>query len=172
MLHAKLHSDERGYFCETYTKRHFESFGIDVEFVQDNLSYSAQSGTVRGLHFQSPPAAQAKLVRVQKGAVFDVAVDLRRGSTTYGRHAAAVLSAENWSQLFIPAGFAHGFMTLESDTVVAYKVSSHYSPANDGGVFWDDPDLGIEWPLPSANAVLSEKDRSLPGFAEFESPFP
>lgn len=171
LLHTKRHEDERGYFYETYNQKRLSQSGIDVEFVQDNLSFSTKAPTVRGLHFQCPPFAQAKLVRVQYGAIYDVAVDLRQGSPTFGTHVGVTLSADNGQQLFVPVGFAHGFMTLEPRTVVAYKVSSHYAPALDGGLLWNDPDLGIEWPLSSANPILSEKDQLLPSLSEFENPF-
>lgn len=171
LLHTKRHEDERGYFCETYNQKLLAQSGIDVEFVQDNLSFSAKAATVRGLHFQCPPFAQAKLVRVQHGAIYDVAVDLRQSSPTFGKYVGVTLSADNGHQLFVPAGFAHGFMTLENHTVVAYKVSSHYAPAYDGGLLWNDPGLGIEWPLSSATPILSEKDQILPSLSELENPF-
>ena len=170
-LTPKKHGDHRGFFSETYNKRALGEAGIHIEFVQDNHSLSAEKGTVRGLHFQTPPFAQDKLVRVTRGAVFDVAVDLRRGSPSYGRHASAVLSAEAWNQLLVPVGFAHGFMTLEPDTEVIYKVSHYYAPDHDEGLLWNDPDLGIDWPLGLDMAVLSEKDRNLPRLKEIESPF-
>jgi dTDP-4-dehydrorhamnose 3,5-epimerase len=163
--------DARGFFSEVYNRQRFAAAGIALDFVQDNHSFSRSRGTVRGLHFQSPPFAQAKLVRVVRGAIFDVAVDLRRGSPSYGRHVTAVLSAEAWNQLSIPAGFAHGLMTLEPMTEVLYKVDRPYSAAHDQGLFWNDPELGIAWPLPAAEAVLSEKDRAQPRFAGFVSPF-
>ena len=171
LLSTVRYDDARGYFCETYSRPALADLGIDVEFVQDNQSFSLGRSTVRGLHFQCPPFAQAKLVRVIKGAIFDVAVDLRRGSPTYGRHARAVLSAENRKQLFVPVGFAHGFATLEPETEVAYKVSSPYAPAHEGGLHWNDPELGIDWPFPVADAILSEKDGLLPPLAELDSPF-
>ena len=163
--------DRRGFFSEVYNKRALTEAGIDIKFVQDNHSLSAEKGTVRGLHFQTPPFAQDKLVRVVRGAVFDVAVDLRRGSTTYGRHVSAVLSAEAWNQMLVPAGFAHGFMTLEPDTEVIYKVSGYYAPDHDKGLLWNDPALGIEWPIPETEAVLSDKDRRQPRLAELAAPF-
>ena len=163
--------DRRGFFSETYSRRTLVEAGIDIEFVQDNHSLSARRGTVRGLHFQTPPHAQDKLVRVVRGSVFDVAVDLRRGSPTYGRHASAVLSAEAWNQILVPVGFAHGFMTLEPDTEVVYKVSGYYAPDHDEGLAWNDPVLGIRWPIPEEEAALSDKDRGLPGFSGFVTPF-
>ena len=158
--------DDRGFFSEVYSRRDLAAAGIADEFVQDNHSLSAQPGTVRGLHYQLPPFAQAKLVRVVRGAVFDVAVDLRRGSPSFGRHVSAVLSAEAWNQLFVPIGFAHGFCTLEPATEVVYKVTAYYSRDHDRGIRWDDPALGILWPVGPAAAVLSEKDRALPGLQE------
>jgi dTDP-4-dehydrorhamnose 3,5-epimerase len=163
--------DSRGYFVETWNRRAFREAGIDVDFTQDNASFSAKRGTVRGLHFQNPPMAQSKLVRVLKGAILDVAVDLRRASPTFGRHAAATLSAAAGDQLYIPTGFAHGFCTLEADTEVAYKISGLYSPEHDNGIAWNDPDLGIDWPLAGIDPTLSDKDRKLPRLAEAGSPF-
>src|SRR5215207_7888117 len=144
--------DRRGYFLETYSLARYREIGIAAVFVQDNQSFSATAGTVRGLHFQSPPAAQAKLVRVLRGSIFDVAVDIRRGSPTYGRWCGSVLSAEGAEQIFIPPGFAHGFCTMESDTEVAYKVDAYYSPECESGVLWNDPALGIDWPIDPAVA--------------------
>jgi len=161
LLAPKKHGDHRGFFSETYSKRAFAAAGIDADFVQDNHSLSAEPGTVRGLHFQTPPRAQAKLLRVVRGAVFDVAVDLRWGSPTYGRHVSAVVSAEAWNQIYVPAGFAHGFCTLEPATEVLYKVSDVYAPQAEGGLLWNDPDLAIDWPA-AAGAVLSERDRAWP----------
>lgn len=171
VLAPKKHGDRRGFLSEVYSRRALAEIGIDVEFVQDNHSLSARKWTVRGLHFQTPPFAQDKLVRVVRGAVFDVAVDLRRGSPTYGRHVSAVLSAEAWNQLLVPIGFAHGFMTLEPDTEVLYKVSGYYAPDCDEGIVWDDPDLAIPWPLDTGMAILSPKDRDLPRLADIDSPF-
>ncbi len=171
MLIPRKHGDHRGFFSEVYNQRALARAGIDVEFVQDNHSLSAEKGTVRGLHFQAPPFAQDKLVRVVRGAVFDVAVDLRRASPTYGRHVSAVLSAEAWNQLLVPTGFAHGFMTLEPDTEVIYKVSNYYAPEHDKGLLWNDPALRIAWPIPEADAILSDKDRGQPRLAELVTPF-
>ncbi len=165
------HGDHRGFFSEVYNRERLEAAGISIDFVQDNHSRSAERGTVRGLHFQVPPFAQAKLVRVVRGAVFDVAVDLRRGSPTFGRHVTVTLSADDGNQVLVPAGFAHGLMTLEADTEVVYKVSEHYAPDHDRGILWNDPALGIEWPIPTAGAVLSDKDRAQPVLADFETPF-
>lgn len=165
LIRMRRHIDERGFFSETYSTRSLAAAGISTEFVQDNHSLSASAGTVRGLHFQIPPHAQAKLVRVVRGAVLDVAVDLRIGSPTFGRHVAATLSAAEWNMLFIPEGFAHGFCTLQPDTEVVYKASRHYEPTHDRGIAWDDPALGIDWPVSPSRAVVSAKDRALPPFA-------
>ena len=171
VLAPKKHGDHRGFFSEVYNKRALAEAGIDIEFVQDNHSLSAEKGTVRGLHFQAPPFAQDKLVRVVRGSVFDVAVDLRKGSATYGEHVSVVLSAEAWNQLLVPIGFAHGFMTLEADTEVVYKVSGYYAPDHDHGLLWNDPALGIRWPIAEEEAVLSDKDRVQPRLSELVSPF-
>jgi dTDP-4-dehydrorhamnose 3,5-epimerase len=162
--------DHRGYFIETYSRPAYREFGIDAEFVQDNQSMSAAPGTVRGLHFQRPPFAQAKLVRVMHGAIFDVAVDIRRGSPTYGRWCGVRLTGEGCEQLFVPRGYAHGFVTLEPDTVVTYKVDSVYSKEHEGGISWNDPEIGIAWPW-ARDVTLSAKDRMLPLFAALSSPF-
>jgi dTDP-4-dehydrorhamnose 3,5-epimerase len=164
-------ADSRGYFAETWNRRVFGEAGIDVDFTQDNASFSAKRSTVRGLHFQRPPKAQAKLVRVLRGSIFDVAVDIRRGSPTFGRHVAATLTASAGEQLYIPVGFSHGFCTLEADTEVAYKISGFYSPEHDTGIAWNDPDLGIEWPLGGLDPTLSDRDRKLPRLADAGSPF-
>ena len=170
VLTPKKHGDHRGFFSEAYSRRALAEAGIEIEFVQDNHSRSAAKGTVRGLHFQIPPFAQDKLVRVVRGAVFDVAVDLRRSSPTYGRHASVTLSAEAWNQVLVPAGFAHGFQTLAPDTEVIYKVSGYYAPDHDKGLLWNDPALGIEWPIPEREAVLSDKDRRQPRLADLAAP--
>jgi dTDP-4-dehydrorhamnose 3,5-epimerase len=162
IITPKKHGDHRGFFSETYNRQALAGAGVDLEFVQDNHSLSAQAGTLRGLHFQAPPFAQHKLVRVVRGAVLDVAVDLRAASATYGRHVAVTLSAENWRQLLIPVGFAHGFCTLEPDTEVVYKVTNYYSADHDRGLAWDDPALGIVWPVAAERVVLSDKDRKHP----------
>lgn len=171
VVHAKKHGDHRGFFSEVYNKKALAEAGIEIEFVQDNHSLSAEKGTVRGLHFQAPPFAQDKLVRVVRGAVFDVAVDLRKGSATYGEHVGVVLSAEAWNQLLVPIGFAHGFMTLEADTEVVYKVSDYYAPDHDHGLLWNDPALGIRWPIAEDEAILSDKDRVQPTLSELATPF-
>ena len=171
LVTPKKHGDPRGFFSETYSRRALTAAGIDIDFVQDNHSLSTARGTVRGLHFQTPPFAQDKLVRVVHGSVFDVAVDLRRSSPTYGRHVSVVLSVEDWNQILIPAGFSHGFMTLEPDTQVIYKVSRPYAPEHDRGILWNDPALGIQWPIPEDEAVLADKDRAHPRLAELTTPF-
>jgi dTDP-4-dehydrorhamnose 3,5-epimerase len=168
IVRPRRFSDVRGYFVETWHRSRFAEHGIDVDFVQDNASFSRLPRTIRGLHFQRPPAGQAKLVRVVSGAVLDVAVDLRRGSPSFGRFVSAILTAEGGEQLFVPVGFAHGFCTLRPDTEVAYKVSDFYSPEHDGGVIWNDPEIGIDWPLGENPPVLSEKDSRLPRLAEIE----
>lgn len=170
LIKPRRHGDHRGFFAETYNKRAFAALGIDVAFVQDNHSVSAQKGTLRGLHFQAPPRAQAKLVRCGRGAIFDVAVDLRRGSPTWGRWVGYELSAENGAQLFIPAGFAHGFVTLEPDSEIVYKCSDYYAPETEGSLRWDDPTVAIEWPLTGA-PILSAKDASAPLLDALQSPF-
>jgi dTDP-4-dehydrorhamnose 3,5-epimerase len=171
LIRPKRFGDARGFFSEVYSRPALAAAGITLEFVQDNHSRSAKVGTVRGLHFQTAPFAQDKLVRVTKGRILDVAVDLRRASPTYGRHVSAELSADNWTQILVPVGFAHGFCTLEPDTEVIYKVSQVYAPAHDGGVLWNDPDLGIAWPVATADAVLSDKDVKLPRFRDLSPLF-
>jgi dTDP-4-dehydrorhamnose 3,5-epimerase len=162
IIKAKKFGDHRGFFSETYKKQEFAEAGIDLDFVQDNHSLSAEKGTIRGLHFQMPPFAQDKLVRVTRGRILDVAVDLRRASPTCGRWAVAEISAQEWNQILVPIGFAHAFCTLEPDTEVIYKVTNYYSPAHERGLLWNDPDLGIPWPVTSEDAVLSDKDLKLP----------
>jgi dTDP-4-dehydrorhamnose 3,5-epimerase len=171
IITPKKHGDHRGFFSEVYVKRVFDEAGLALNFVQDNHSSSAEVGTIRGLHFQSAPFAQDKLVRVTRGRVLDVAVDLRRSSKTFGRHVAVELSAENWRQLLVPIGFAHGFCTLEPDTEVLYKVTNVYAPANDFGLAFDDPALGIDWGVDLAKAKLSDKDRRHPRLAELPTIF-
>ncbi len=170
LLTPRRFGDHRGFFAETYSRRIFARHDIEVDFVQDNHSLSRQIGTVRGLHFQAPPRAQAKLVRCGRGAIFDVAVDIRRGSPTFGQWVGYELSAENGRQLFIPAGFAHGFMTLEPDSEIVYKVSDYYAPETEGALRWDDPAIGIKWPL-KGDAILSSKDADALLLADFDTPF-
>ncbi len=167
----KKFADARGFFSETYHRERFLRGGIAVDFVQDNQSRSAAAGTIRGLHFQSPPFAQDKLIRVLRGSILDVAVDLRRSSPTFGRHVVTELSAENFKQIFVPIGFAHGFCTLEPDTEILYKVSNYYAPGHDHGLAWDDPALGIAWPVTAESVTLSDKDRRHPRLADLDSPF-
>jgi dTDP-4-dehydrorhamnose 3,5-epimerase len=169
LLRPRRYTDHRGYFVETWNRKTMAAIGIEVDFVQDNLSYSRDRGTIRGLHFQRAPSEQAKLVRAVRGSILDVAVDIRPGSPTYRRSVSAVLTAEQGEQLYVPAGCAHGFCTLEPDTEVAYKVSSFYAPEQDAGIAWDDPDLGIDWRLGGAAPVLSDKDARLPRLSELGS---
>lgn len=169
IVEPRVFGDARGYFFESYNARDFAQVA-DVAFVQDNESRSCY-GVVRGLHYQRPPYAQAKLVRVVEGCVLDVAVDLRAGSPTYGRHVAAELSADNHRQFFIPQGFAHGFAVLSPTAVFQYKCDCFYHPEAEGALAWDDPDLAIDWHLPPAAVILSEKDRHHPGFNDFITPF-
>lgn len=173
LITPRRHGDSRGWFTETYSEPEFERLGIECRFVQDNHSFSQASYTLRGLHFQTPPRGQDKLVRCIKGSIFDVAVDVRQSSPTYGQWVGTKLSAENGHQLFIPIGFAHGFITLERDCEVTYKCSDTYAPDFDGGVRWDDPTIGIRWPI-TADVMpeLSAKDRVQPLLADFVSPFP
>ena len=162
LLTPRRFHDPRGFFSETWSQARFAEAGIAEPFVQDNHSMSNTRGVLRGLHCQIGPSAQGKLIRVVKGAIWDVAVDIRRGSLTYGHQASAVLSAENWCQLWIPIGFLHGYCTLTDDTEVIYKVTAPYDPAAERGVIWNDPDLGVAWPISGPDIVLSNKDRLLP----------
>ena len=165
------HGDARGYFSETWNRRRLAEAGIDASFVQDNESLSATPGTVRGLHYQAPPAAQAKLVRVIAGAIRDVVVDVRAGSPGFGQWVAVELSAEAGNQLFVPRGFLHGFVTLTPDVLVQYKVDNFYDAAADGSVAWNDPDLGIDWGIAPDAAVVSAKDAAAPAFKDWTTPF-
>ncbi|ETX27243.1 dTDP-4-dehydrorhamnose 3,5-epimerase [Roseivivax isoporae] len=171
ILTPARHGDERGFFSESWNRRRMAEAGLDVDFVQDNHSLSARAGTVRGLHFQAPPHAQAKLVRCGRGRLLDVAVDIRRGSPTYGQWTGVELSFENGRQLLIPEGFLHGFVTREPDTEIVYKCSDHYAPDCDGAVLWSDPDIGIDWGLGGTEPVLSDKDARAPRLADFDTPF-
>ena len=164
ILRPERIEDRRGFFCETYHKGRLAKAGIQADFVQDNLSLSKADGTLRGLHFQRQPVAQAKLVGVLKGAALDVVVDLRRSSKTFGRHFFIALSEAEGNQLFVPIGFAHGFVTLMPDTLVAYKTSAYYSPEHDAGIRFDDSGLGIDWGVASDSLVVSARDQALPGF--------
>jgi dTDP-4-dehydrorhamnose 3,5-epimerase len=173
LIKGRRHGDARGWFTEVYSVATFEALGISATFVQDNHSLSVPAYTLRGLHFQTPPHGQDKLVRCIRGRIFDVAVDVRRGSPTYGQWVGAELTVENGHQLFVPIGFAHGFLTLEPDCEVMYKCSGLYAPAHDAGIRWDDPAIGIDWPLPPDVAPeLSAKDKVQPRLADFDSPFP
>jgi len=174
LIEPKVFGDSRGFFLETWSRTAFAAQGLDYDFVQDNHAMSGSPGVLRGLHFQRPPAAQAKLVRVTRGAVFDVAVDLRQGSPSFGKWYGAILSGDNFKQLIIPRGFAHGYLTLAPDTEFLYKVDAPYAPDLDAGLAWNDPDLAVAWPtaeLGITAPILSDKDRSLPAWAGFASPF-
>ncbi|MDU8930036.1 dTDP-4-dehydrorhamnose 3,5-epimerase [Alisedimentitalea sp. MJ-SS2] len=163
--------DHRGFFSESYNRNRLAEHGIEIEFVQDNHSLSETRGTVRGLHFQAPPHAQDKLVRCGRGALFDVAVDIRAASPTYGHWFGTTLSFENGHQMLVPKGFAHGFMTLEPETEILYKCSDIYAPEAEGALRWDDPEVGIDWPLAGITPVLSDKDAAAPGLAGLKTPF-
>jgi len=171
LIEPKKFGDARGFFSETYSRARLVEMGFDKEFIQDNHALSVEAGVLRGLHFQSPPFAQDKLVRVVRGAILDVAVDIRRGSPTYGDHATVELSAGNWRQLLVPVGFGHGYVTLVPDTEVIYKVTGSYSPEHDNSLLWSDPELGIVWGRDATSLTLSDKDRAAPGFAALQSPF-
>ncbi|RLK07364.1 dTDP-4-dehydrorhamnose 3,5-epimerase [Ruegeria conchae] len=171
LITPRRFGDHRGFFEETYNHDSFVNHGIETVFVQDNHSLSRSAGTVRGLHFQAPPRAQAKLVRCGRGRFFDVAVDIRRGSPTFGLWVGAELSFENGRMLLVPAGFAHGFMTLEPETEIVYKCSDTYAPETEGALRWDDPDIGINWPLDMAESKISDKDKAAPFLRDIESPF-
>lgn len=165
------YGDNRGFFSEVFKRSTFMDEGIEIDWIQDNQSLSATVGTVRGLHFQVPPVAQDKLVRVLRGAIYDVALDIRKGSPTYGQHVGVTLSADKWNQLLVPIGFAHCFMTIEPDTEVLYKVSNLYSPDHEQAIRWNDPALKIEWPAFGGQPTLSGKDLEAPLFGDFEAPF-
>lgn len=171
VIRTVKYGDCRGFFSETYSRFALAAADINIEFVQDNHAMSVRKGIVRGLHFQTPPFAQDKLVRVASGAIFDVAVDIRAGSPTYGKHISVLVSAEAWNQVLIPVGFAHGFATLEPETEVIYKVSNIYSPEHDQGLLWNDPALGISWPVSAAKAILSDKDKRQPALRELPDYF-
>ena len=171
LIAPKKFGDARGFFSETYNQRAFHAAGITDVWIQDNHSLSGPKGTVRGLHFQTAPFAQAKLVRVTRGAILDVAVDIRRGSPTYGKHIACEISAEKWNQIYVPAGFAHGFCTLTPDAEVLYKVTALYSREHDFGLLWNDPALGIDWPVTAETALLSDKDKVQPTLGKLPAHF-
>ena len=163
--------DQRGFFSEIYNRRAFADIGINVEFIQENHAYSVDRGTLRGLHFQYPPATQAKLVRVLRGAIVDVCVDCRHASPTYGEHVMVEITAESGQQILCPSGFAHGILTLMSHTEIAYRVDAYYAPELDSGIQFDDPDLAVDWPLPKTELILSEKDRNQPKFSDLPNVF-
>lgn len=170
LIAARRFEDARGWFTETWSAARLAAAGIDCAFVQDNQSFSVRAGTVRGLHFQGPPRAQAKLVRCLRGAIRDYVVDIRKGSPTFGRALSVTLDAAEGASLFVPTGVAHGFVTLADETEVAYKVSDVHAPALEGGLAWDDPALGLDWPVGGA-AILSDRDRAWPGLDALDSPF-
>lgn len=170
-IRPRRFDDARGFFSEVYNARQLAEHGVSLTFVQDNHSLSREPGTIRGLHFQTPPYAQDKLVRVPRGRILDVAVDIRRGSPTFGKHVAVELSAESWNQLLVPTGFAHGFCTLEPDTEVLYKVTAYYAPDHDKGLLWDDPALAIAWPFGRETARVSDKDARQPALAALPAYF-
>jgi dTDP-4-dehydrorhamnose 3,5-epimerase len=170
-IRPKKHGDARGFFSETWNRGAMAEIGLDPDFVQDNHSFSAAKGVLRGLHFQTPPTAQEKLVRVSRGSVYDVAVDIRQGSPTFGRWVGLVLSAELWNQIWVPKGFAHGFVTLEPDTEVQYKVTAPYDPACDRGIRYDDPAIGVAWPVGADEIQLSDKDRAALLLADTDTGF-
>ena len=173
VLEPKVFQDERGFFLESYSKEAFARLGVHCEFVQDNHAYSRDVGVLRGFHFQAPPAAQAKLVWVTRGAVLDVVVDLRKGSPCYGKEQHVILSAANFKRMFIPHGFGHAYVTIMPDTEFQYKVDAPYSPAHEGGIAWDDPDVAMDWSsaLRGKTPIMSEKDKRLTRLADFDSPF-
>lgn len=171
LITPDIFRDDRGFFSETFSERALSVYGVKAHFAQDNHSLSTHRGVIRGLHFQIPPHAQGKLVRVIRGSIFDVAVDIRTGSPTFGKHVTALLSAANWSQLWVPEGFAHGFCTLEPFTEVLYKVTDYYAPDCDRGLRWDDPELGIAWPVATPDAILSAKDKQHPFLIDLPSYF-
>lgn len=171
LVRPKKFGDNRGYFMETFRESLFQEQAGPVRFVQDNRSFSAEAGTVRGLHFQLPPKAQGKLVSCAAGALLDVAVDIRQGSPTYGEYVSAELTAENGEQLWVPAGFAHGFCTLVPNTIITYKVTDYYSPEHDRGLLWNDPAIGIDWPVSADTAILSDKDLRQPTLSDLPVSF-
>ena len=170
ILSPRRHSDDRGFFSEVYSEQVWSELGLKERFVQDGYSYSSVRGTVHGLHFQRTPFSQAKLVWVSRGRVFDVAVDLRHGSPTYGRHWAGVLSADEWNQVVIPEGFAHGYCTLQDECAVQYKMTAPYALEHEGGILWNDPVLGIDWPVEPKDAAVSERDTMLPPLRDLPTP--
>jgi dTDP-4-dehydrorhamnose 3,5-epimerase len=172
VITPRRHADVRGFFSEVWREDALQHAGLKCRFVQENHALSREKGTVRGLHFQIGKAAQGKLLRCTRGSILDVAVDIRRGSPTFARHMATLLSAENWKQLYVPVGFAHGYCTLDPDTEVIYKVTAYYDPNSERGVAWNDPAIGIKWPVDPKEAVLAERDRALPLLADLPDFFP
>ena len=170
LIKPTRHKDKRGFFSETYSRRRYKEVGIDVDFVQDNHSFSREAGTLRGLHFQAPPNAQGKLVRCSKGAIFDVAVDIRKGSPRYGDWAGYELTEGNAHQLYVPVGFAHGFVTLHPGSEIMYKCTDYYAPQTEGSIRWNDPDISINWPL-AEKLILNKRDAVAPLLKDFETPF-
>ena len=166
IITPRRHGDRRGFFCETFRRETLTQAGLDADFVQDNHSRSEHRGVLRGLHYQIPPQAQNKLVRVVRGAILDVAVDIRQGSPTFGQHVAMILSEENFRQAYVPTGFAHGFVTLEPDTEVLYKVTAYYAPELERGISWNDPALGIDWGETARDPILSDRDQANPPLGE------
>lgn len=171
LIETDVYGDHRGFFTESYTKEKFESEGVSYDFIQDNHSLSVEPGVLRGMHFQTPPMAQTKLVRATTGVIYDVIVDIRKGSPTYGEWEGFILSEFNHRQLLVPKGFAHGFVTLTPNCNVQYKVDAPYSAEHDGGIAFDDPELAIKWPIQIKKTILSEKDKTHPTLAVFENPF-
>ena len=171
IIKPKRHADGRGWFSETFRETWNRDMGLGLRFVQENQSYSKEAGTLRGMHFQVPPAPQAKLITVLRGRILDVAIDLRRNSPTYGKFVSKELSAESGLQMYVPVGFAHGFLTLEDDVTVQYKVSDYYAPKSEMGIPWNDPQVAVPWPMADADIILSDKDRQHPLLKEFSSPF-
>jgi len=171
LIRPAKHTDARGFFSEVYRSDAFLAEGVDAQFVQDNHVYSRMSGILRGLHFQAPPHAQGKLVRCIKGTILDVAVDIRVGSPTFGHHVAIELSATNWQQVWVPPGFAHGYVTLEADCEVIYKVTQYWNPSSERGIAWDDPALAIDWNVSPSKVMMADKDRALPRLADVEPIF-
>ena len=171
ILQPVRHEDSRGFFSEIFNTQDLAASGLELEIVQENFAFSNQAHTIRGIHFQTPPYEQAKLVQVVSGAIYDVAVDLRKGSPWYGQFTGAEISAKKWNQILIPAGFGHGLCTLEPNTAVIYKVTQHFSKQHDTGIFWNDPELDIPWPLGNTKPLLSDKDEVLPMLSNFSSPF-
>ena len=170
LIDSTRHKDDRGFFAETYNRRNYKEFGIDIDFVQDNHSVSSSIGTLRGMHFQAPPHAQGKLVRCGSGAIFDVAVDIRKHSPTFGHWMGHELTAENGKQLYVPVGFAHGFLTLKPDSEILYKCTDYYAPHTEGSIRWNDPDIGIKWPL-SEKPIINTRDANAPYLIDLKTPF-